>query len=353
MRYSLVIIAAVLFTGISCSSQTPEAPAENQIVPEISDHLLILKNENVELGIIPDAGAHVVLFRSHGGANVIDSNPKTWPEPVPAVSAENPKFAPYGGHIVWLGPQKEWWTQQDINIDRKKRRVPWPPDPFLTLGKYEVSDRKTDSVKLTSPPSPVTGIRMVKEISIRKNTALLKVTATNIRNSSVSWDIWSNTRIQKNADIYVPVDPAGRPFKIENAGMHLETNYILPYGVLLNYFHFDIAAARNDGRHNYSAKVFMNPSKGMIAAFCGDFLFMKKSMLIAPDKIHPDQAFVEIYKNISMDPAESLTEIEMHGEYRALAPGESMSFEETWELIPCGELLKIEDKIKFIEDNNR
>ena len=132
---NLLVIVSVLLTAVSCSIYPPETPAGKQIISDPESHLLILKNEYVVLGLIPEAGAHVVLFRSYDSANVLDSNPKTWSEPVPVFSAEEPKFAPYDGHITWLGPQKEWWTQQDINIDRKNRRVPWPPDPFLTLGK--------------------------------------------------------------------------------------------------------------------------------------------------------------------------------------------------------------------------
>ena len=346
---SSIVIAFVLLAGASCAIYPPKTPVEKQVIADPESCLLILKNEYVVLGIIPEGGAHIVLFRSYYSANVLDSNPKTWSEPVPAVSAENPKLAPYDGHITWLGPQKEWWTQQDINADRKNRRVPWPPDPFLTIGKYEVSDCKGDYVKLTGPPSPVTGIQMVKEISLRKNTAHIKVTATNIRDNPVSWDIWSNTRIRKNADIYVPVDPEGRSFKIEAGTNHPETNYVLPYAVQSNYFHFDIDSVQKDNAHNYSAKVFMNPSVGIIAAFCENYLFVKKSTIVPKEIIHPDQSFVEIYKNISITPADSLTEIEMHGEYRTLKTGESMSFEETWELTPCGELRKNEDRIRFLE----
>lgn len=347
----LIFAVFILLTAVSCSIYPPQTPEEKQAISDPESRLLILKNEYVVLGILPDAGAHIVLFRSHESANILDSKPETWNGPVPAFSAENPGFAPYDGHITWLGPQKDWWMQQDINIDRKNRRVPWPPDPFLTLGKYGISERKDDSVRLTSPPSPVTGIQMVKEISIRKNIVLLKVTATNIRGNPVSWDIWSNTRIRKNADIYVPTDPEGKQFKIESGSLHPETNYVLPYKVQSDYFHFDIDAVQSDKGHNYSAKVFMNPPAGIIAAFCGEYLFVKKSEIVPPEKIHPDHAFVEIFKNIDMNPADSLTEIEMHGEYRTLMPGESMSFEESWILIPARDLHNNDDRIKFLEKN--
>jgi hypothetical protein len=349
-KYSNTLLMTFALTAtISCSVYPPDATARKQVISEPENRLLVLKNDHVVLGLIPEAGAHIVLFRSHDSSNVLDSNPVKWLEPVPIFSAEEPTFAPYDGHITWLGPQKDWWTQQDINIDRKKRRVPWPPDPFLTLGKYEILDKNEYSVKLISPKSPVTGIQMLKEISIMKNTAYLKVTAINIRDTPISWDIWSNTRIRKNADIYVPIDPGGRSFRIENDSMHPESNYVLPFKVESNYFHFDIGAAQKDNARNYTAKVFMNPPIGVIAAFCGEYLFIKRSETVPPARIHPDHAFVEIYKSISPNPSESLSEIEMHGEYRVLKPGESMSFEEKWQLIPYKKPISAEDKFIFLK----
>jgi hypothetical protein len=50
--------------------------------------------------------------------------------------------------------------------------------------------------------------------------------------------------------------------------------------------------------------------------------------------VHPYHSFIEIYSALGSEkPARDFLELEMHGPYRTLQPGESMCFEETWELV--------------------
>ncbi|MEJ0001478.1 MAG: DUF4380 domain-containing protein [Verrucomicrobiota bacterium] len=69
-------------------------------------------------------------------------------------------------------------------------------------------------------------------------------------------------------------------------------------------------------------------------AFGKDFLFTKSFPLTPQTLVHKSQAPVEIYQVISDDPSASVLELEFHGAYRKLAPGQSMALSETWRLRP-------------------
>ncbi|HCE44527.1 MAG TPA: hypothetical protein DET40_13350 [Lentisphaeria bacterium] len=341
---------AVLMTAVSCKSVSQEQDSAVKADPSNPESsLLILKNQEIVLGILPDVGGHIVLLRSVDGKNILQTDPKLWSAPAPMFSVEKPPFLGYNGHIYWLGPQKGWWSQQDLNADKKKQNATWPPDPYLTLAKYEIVAQTADSVKLKSPASPVSGLQMLKEFSIKGNKVFLKVTATNIRDSEVSWDIWSNTRLPGNANVYVPASKEGGVIKIEFTAWTPDKDRVLPYDITDGFLHHDAGMLAADKEHVFTSKTYMYPSAPCIAAFCNGYLFIKKSELVPKNKIHPDQAFVEIYK-LTGNIQGTLSELEMHGAYSAVKPGESVSFEENWELIPCKDLPGTADRIKFLKE---
>ncbi len=341
--------AAVLVSAASCSVDMAQSAKPSKDLENPRSSLLLLENDRIAVGILPAVGAHVVMFRTKDGGNLLNSDARLWTAPLPNVTAEPPPFLPYNGHIYWLGPQKGWWQQQDLNADRRDRKATWPPDPYLTLGKYEILEQTKESVKLRSPQSPVSGIQMTKEISLKDGKVFLKVTAVNIRNKDVSWGIWSNTRLPGNASVYVPVGKEGGVLRVEFTAWNPEKERILPYEITDGFLHFDIPSVAADKEHVFTSKTFIYPSEPLIAAFSNGYLFIKRSSLIPKNTIHPDQSFVEIYK-LTGNLKDTLTELEMQGAYAALKPGESMSFEEDWELIPCGDLSGTAERIKFLKE---
>ncbi len=74
----------------------------------------------------------------------------------------------------------------------------------------------------------------------------------------------------------------------------------------------------------------MRPARGLIAFFHGRELLLVRAPLVPKERLHPEQAFVEIYRGASDE--EDVLELEMHGPYETLAPGTSMSFEQTFEI---------------------
>jgi hypothetical protein len=53
--------------------------------------------------------------------------------------------------------------------------------------------------------------------------------------------------------------------------------------------------------------------------------------MVPLERLHPEQAFIELYRGTGR--GGEILELEMHGPYETLAPGASMRFEETWELL--------------------
>lgn len=100
------------------------------------------------------------------------------------------------------------------------------------------------------------------------------------------------------------------------------------------FFTFRVLDGIPAGMTDLVAKAFINPSEGVLAAFVGGDVFLKRADIVPPEQTHPDQAFAEVWNNIYVDTGKSLLELELHGAYRTLAPGESMEIEETWEVHP-------------------
>ena len=82
--------------------------------------LIELTNGTVVVGVVPSLGGRVVLLKTAGGENLLDSDPSFWKPPYPVAAIGTP-FRPWNGRIVWVGPQTGFWSQQDVRPDRKKQ----------------------------------------------------------------------------------------------------------------------------------------------------------------------------------------------------------------------------------------
>ena len=59
---------------------------------------------------------------------------------------------------------------------------------------------------------------------------------------------------------------------------------------------------------------------------------MKRAPVVPQADMHAEQAFIEVYQDVDSAGGPGLLELEMHSALQTLAPGETMRFEETWEL---------------------
>ena len=92
--------------------------------------LIFIHNGNTRVGILTDVGGRIVYASLEGEKNILKSDSALWyenKEEKPEISAYS-DFKAYNGHIVWVGPQKEWWSHQRKNLYRKFTKAIWPPD---------------------------------------------------------------------------------------------------------------------------------------------------------------------------------------------------------------------------------
>jgi len=85
-------------------------------------------------------------------------------------------------------------------------------------------------------------------------------------------------------------------------------------------------------------KLFSTASEGWLAYTFNGLLYIKQFPDTKPENYAPKQGEVEIYVNKE----KSYAELENHGEYQFLQPGESLSYKEIWMLIPVPEAIKTE-----------
>lgn len=293
---------------------------------------ITLNNGTINAEITPDIGGRLLSFSLKDQPNFLllgdlaSLNTQAQASPASA-------HISYMGHEIWVGPQSEWWTHQSLNSDRAAKKSVWPPDPYLAISKNTVLEQSAEKVLLKSPESSISGVQLVKAFAFipdRKNSLKLQVRATNIRKEDLAWDIWFNTRVPSNTNVYIPVANATdiRQQMMDSAAIDPLT-YSLNDGI----FALDMLPPAA-GKLLRKGKLMIQPSKGWIASFHDKQVFIIQFPLQPLSAIHPEQGQVELYNeyNPTNLPA-GVLELEVHAPYKKLAPKEFMIAEETWTIL--------------------
>jgi hypothetical protein len=296
--------------------------------------LVEITNGTVVLGVIPELGGRVVLLKTPDGPNLLASDEALWRPPFPAASLETP-FQPWNGRIVWVGPQTAFWSQQDRRPDLKAKAAGWPPDPFNETARFETVERTPGRLRLRGPASPVTGLSLEHDYEIvGPRTVRMKVTATNRRETKVAWDLWPNTRVRPEGWPYVPLAAGSVP---RVTGPKSEETGLGTYPTATHDGWLTLAPGHRPKppQGKLWAKAFVRPARGVIAFFYGRQLLLVRAPLVPKERLHPEQAMIELYRGASDE--EDILELEMHSAYETLAPGATMSFEQTFEIVELKE----------------
>lgn len=293
---------------------------------------ITLGNNTIKAEITPDIGGRVLSFSLKDQPNFLLLADLAALNTRPQVNAEANNIG-YLGHEIWVGPQSEWWVHQKANPKRAEEKAVWPPDPYLILAKNTVVEKNEERVVLKSPESLVTGVQLVKAFALipeRKNSLKLQVRATNIRKENVAWDIWFNTRVPANAQVYVPVANAA---DVQQKNLEDANNAALVYTVSDGILSLDMTPPPA-GKTSRKGKLMIQPSLGWMASFYDKQVFIIQFPLQPKAVIHPEQGQIELYNEFN--PAklqEGLLEMEVHAPYKTLAPKEYMIGEETWTVL--------------------
>lgn len=297
--------------------------------PDLPVHTL--DNGSVRATVTDAIGGRLLSFGLAGKANFIkiDTSAGNPGAPVDA-TADN---VGYFGHEIWIGPQKEWWSHQDVNPARAG--APWPPDPYLSLARYKVEDKRAGAITLASPASPVNGLQLVKRYSLdpaRPHSLRLDVDAANVRTSQVAWDIWFNTRAHADTRVYVPV---ARREDVRQQAIEPKPDMVpLTWTLADGLFSLDAFPA-GAGRPHRNGKMLLQPSSGWMAGFHRGQVLVIQFAHQPRAAIHPDQGQIELYNDWQPDaPDKGLMEMEVHAPYVKLAPGRHMQASELWTLLP-------------------
>ena len=337
VRHLLIIgkmIMTFLFSTIGCEKSQ-------------SDDLIFLRNAHIEVGILPEVGGRVVLLRKPGCENVLKADPRLWKDSAaqkPDISAFS-AFKAFNGHIVWIGPQNEWWIHQDLNLYRRENKAVWPPDPYLIYGKFDVTAQNDTMIRMAGPKSPISGIRLYKEIAIdREGIVTFTATAENVRDENVSWDLWMNTRLRGFARCWVPIKENG---VLDLVKQDDEKSEATPYKIMDGLFTY-LPSIPKKPKKEQVQEAHLNPSAGFMVGIDREQMLVIRFAKLDSEVIHPNHGQVELYSFIDETGEEPLLELELHGAYRTLRPGEILSLAETWQVIRYSGNPIDEEQIEFI-----
>lgn len=307
--------------------------------------LLFIGNDRVQVGVLPQVGGRVVVLRQGGGPNVLKADPARWNEPAAARPVASPqvRWAFYYGQIVWLAPQAQWWTQQDLAPDRRDSAAPWPPDPYLTFGAYTVTVHEPARLVLQSPASPVSGLQLEKTLAVAPDgTVSFTVVARNLRSAPVRWALWPNLRLPGRSPVYVPVAQA--------ADRVPSTDDPELYPVRQGLVSLDLAHLPTGC--TYKSKLQVSPAAPWIAGFVDGTCLLLRFSTTPVAELPPGHAAVEIYHWIEPAAHRSFVELEHLGPYLELPPQGTCTLSESWRLLPAPGTATPETQRQFLAETS-
>jgi len=294
--------------------------------------LLLLRDDRVVLGVKAELGGRVMLFRREDGENVLHTDPDNWKltdKQIPAADHKSP-FVEYQGHIIWIGPQKKWWADQDGNLQPPGSG--FFPDPYLVYDRCEVLEHTPTRLLLQGHVSPLNGMQMKKKFELLGN-GKVRITAvvTNKRNRCVTWNIWSNTRFNPNGKCwFIPGTHGNLQFSFSAWAPQVE----LPLQYKINDGKCSFIRPDESGLQEYThfGKISFNKYIPIYAVY-KDNLFKKEAEIEPGAGKCPSESLpLEIYQRYSFDQKKNIMELEFQSPEFSLEPENSKSFSEIWSL---------------------
>ena len=219
----------------------------------------------------------------------------------------------YYGSTFWLSPQ-EWH---------------WPPYPVLDEWPYRAV-LQDDKLKLYSPSDSVKGIEVTKEFSFSDDKAvLITCSLKNISTEMKRLALWDVTRVPGGITFF----PVGEPDK---ANRSFIPNAYEQDGIV--WYEIEIEPVTD------SQKLFSTAKGGWLAHYRNGVLMVKCFPDILPSQLPPGHGEVEVF----VAPHGKYVELENHGEYVALKPGEQLQYKEKWLLLAVAPVVAT-DKSKLLD----
>ncbi len=313
--HRVVMLAITTLMTIGCRSTNPVAPPAPS-PPLVFPDQITLRNGSIQLGVSAAVG-RVVAFGPLNGPNLIwIADESAVDQPVPGHAVPGQQYINYGGDKLWLAPQPLW--------ARATGNVEWPPDGVIDGEAWNVTQQTPRSLTIESRESPHYGV--VVQRTFELHPTLPRVTTTNtvrrIKPNPFPVQAWTVTQVihppQVLMDIATP-----RPIDRPRVQMLTETTADKVKGrvELID----DQSAAVWQIRGDAHAK--LGTFGRWIAGVYDDYAFLQTTDF-DPDGAYPELSSIQAYY------ADSYVELEVVGPLIQLAPGESLSNQVIWELIP-------------------
>ena len=273
----MAVLMAVVISG-TASAQTVQGSAEEGFV---------IKADNVSMTVSAKEGGKIMSYK-YGDKEILSQ-----------LRMQNQY-----GSTFWTSPQKEW---------------NWPPVTEFDRGAYTDETSPADAGKalvLTSQVARKLPFQIQKQYTPDPKGKYIRIAYTIVNKGDAERKVatWEISRVVADESGLIffdaPVEgitPAGLiPFKGE-AGASWYSFEQAPQNRKIN----------SDG-------------KGWLAYVANGLLMIKKFDDITPAQPAPDEAEIQVYVN----QGKTYIELESQGEYKTLAPGESLTWTVDWYLIP-------------------
>lgn len=269
---------------ISCGT-----PVKQESIVKKKGAVYVLSFADCSLSVSAEKGGRVVSFKCRGNELLTSDS----------------IHEKYYGATFWLSPQANYW----------------PPYPSVDNQPYAAAVMG-NKLRLTSMPDTLSGLSITKEFSVSEADTSVSVNYS-IRNVSCGVKElapWNVMRVHGGLSFF-PVGEVDMKDKLAVTGSREDSEGI-------------VWVPTSDGDNENAQKLY-STARGWLAHRYGSLLFVKCFPDIRPDEIPPGQGEVEIY----VAPKRGYVELESHGKYTSLQPGDSLNYQLKWFLreMPVGE----------------
>jgi len=271
------------------------AAKKSSSVQNIQKSIFELKSGKTVMRISTKGGR--IISYSYGGKEMLTQ------------SDENENF----GSTLWTAPQSDWG---------------WPPYDVLDNQDYDV-EAFGKGLKMISKSDTKSGFQFEKSWEVNKNKSIhIKYVIRNVSTSTKSVGAWVVTRVPCGGLIFFPDGGEGN---VPDSNLKLDNR---KEGI--NWIQIDKTPMKEH------QKLFSTAEQGWLANAYNGLLFIKQFPDTKPENYSPQQGEVEIYVKEN----KSYIELENHGNYQLLQPGETLCYDETWYLISIPEKINLISRMK-------
>jgi len=203
------------------------------------------------------------------------------------------------GSTFWTSPQTDW---------------NWPPVATFDNMPYEMDMNGTE-IQYYSKPDKKSGFQVEKFFKLDSEDSAFVITyiIKNTSNEDKNIAPWEVTRRIAGGITFFPAGPDSAVMKKSNLpGVTVQDGMV--------WFKYDSAQITKD------SKLFACSSGGWLANVQDSVLFLKTFADVSESQLPPGQGEIELFCNKE----KQYIELENHGEYTSLFPGDSLTYKMKW-----------------------